>query len=347
MNHTARILRAILMASLFVPFGALKAGEPHPPEDAGKKKDSKPAYFPIRPGARWVYQDHQKREHRYRILRTLEGGKVQVVIGQIIPSGGSGHLALAMKTLDPKTFLFGMNVPKVNGARTGDAWRGMWSDAFQQRFEIAGFETISFGARKSMKCLKVVESRAWPKSASVKPAEAIHWFAKNVGLVRTLFRRGEKTLPTREIQSFSIPEKPAPWKPPAPPAAGQGLKNAAEARAVVLAKLLDRGILASEKGCAVFQFKKLLTAEDEVRGSGIEKEMQDRIPGPSWFFFIDLHPKAGYAHGVEFWWVDRATGSIRIAKRSWWPEVNGISVYGKERKDHWRPCEFGLFPGKG
>ncbi len=61
----------------------------------------------------------------------------------------------------------------------------------------------------------------------------------------------------------------------------------------------------------------------------------DRIPylipyeldGPTWFAWIDLHPYARYAHDTLFVLIDASDGTYAIHAESWWPVLNGESLW--------------------
>ncbi len=45
------------------------------------------------------------------------------------------------------------------------------------------------------------------------------------------------------------------------------------------------------------------------------------VASDSWFFFVDLHPHAGFAHPVQYVLVDAATGSVTVEDGLHWPPV--------------------------
>ena len=47
-----------------------------------------------------------------------------------------------------------------------------------------------------------------------------------------------------------------------------------------------------------------------------------QVDNESYFFFIDLHPQAYYAHDVLFALVSRGTGHVNVLPESWWPILN-------------------------
>ena len=52
-----------------------------------------------------------------------------------------------------------------------------------------------------------------------------------------------------------------------------------------------------------------------------------KITGPQWFFWVDQHPFARYAHPTQFVFLDGQTGSFEISEEMWWPMLNGEIVW--------------------
>jgi len=52
------------------------------------------------------------------------------------------------------------------------------------------------------------------------------------------------------------------------------------------------------------------------------------VPSPEWFFFVDLYPYAGFAHEVEYVFVDATSGQVtRVADVHWPPSVNHSTLW--------------------
>lgn len=51
------------------------------------------------------------------------------------------------------------------------------------------------------------------------------------------------------------------------------------------------------------------------------------IPGPMWFAWLDDEPQAEFAHDTRYVFVDAQTGAIGVHLETWWPELNGQSLW--------------------
>jgi hypothetical protein len=52
-----------------------------------------------------------------------------------------------------------------------------------------------------------------------------------------------------------------------------------------------------------------------------------RVHAPAFFAFVDDSPCAAFEHAVRYVFIDAATGTVRVERESWWPRVNGRSIY--------------------
>jgi hypothetical protein len=68
-----------------------------------------------------------------------------------------------------------------------------------------------------------------------------------------------------------------------------------------------------------FKLDHTLKPGDTFGPCGGDKRQVDQ---ESYFFFIDLHPNAYYAHDVLFALVSRGTGQVNVSPESWWPILN-------------------------
>jgi len=59
------------------------------------------------------------------------------------------------------------------------------------------------------------------------------------------------------------------------------------------------------------------------------------LDGPEWFVWIDLDPYARYAHDTLFVLIDASDGTYVVHRESWWPVLNGTSLWVDE-DDYWR-----------
>ncbi len=104
----------------------------------------------------------------------------------------------------------------------------------------------------------------------------------------------------------------------------------------------DHGV---ESGWQAIVFEQPLAASDEVapaiadepEASPGDDDNPDAPPaetaksakadGDRWFAFVDLDPFAQFSHPVLYIYADPASGELTVEEQSWWPEVNGTSIY--------------------
>jgi len=118
-------------------------------------------------------------------------------------------------------------------------------------------------------------------------------------------------------------------------------------RSEVASVLADRILpeLAIESDFVAFLHPALLAEEDELAPyapTPIPEEI-GRLPhlipydvsGPTWFVWIDLDPYARYAHDTLYVLIDANDGTYVVHRESWWPVLNGTSLWVDE-DDYWR-----------
>jgi len=63
---------------------------------------------------------------------------------------------------------------------------------------------------------------------------------------------------------------------------------------------------------------------------------EQQIKGESYFYFVDLHPGALYAHDVLFVTVDKEDGAMQVSTEEWWPVINGeLPEFLGSRQAYW------------
>jgi hypothetical protein len=87
-------------------------------------------------------------------------------------------------------------------------------------------------------------------------------------------------------------------------------------------------------GLQVNQYPALLDAGTEVREAAGGETMPSRIlvcQNASWLFFLDLSPRAHFAHPAMIAVVDATSGEIQTMDAQWWPALT-VSVFDTETR---------------
>ena len=61
-------------------------------------------------------------------------------------------------------------------------------------------------------------------------------------------------------------------------------------------------------------------------------DLEKKIEYPVWFGWINDSPQAFFAHGTRYVFIDARTGNYTIETYSWWPVVNGESLWMSEEE---------------
>ena len=63
-----------------------------------------------------------------------------------------------------------------------------------------------------------------------------------------------------------------------------------------------------------------------------QEDLEKKIENPVWFGWINDSPQAFFAHGTRYVFIDARTGNYTIETYSWWPVVNGESLWMSEEE---------------
>jgi hypothetical protein len=197
-------MRTLLALSLLLP-----AAPPRKPIYHG----SPPCYFPVKVGARWVYELNG-REDTY-VVTAVERKKEETLVSVAILSGDErqpretwsvSERGLALLCLTPETRFDAPQQELRLPAWPGREWAVKTSGNFIERSEsactLAAVEVVEVPAGKFRACrvetvLLTVEGRP-PKT----PRRSTRWFAPGVGVVKDVMDDGD-VVKTTVLKSFT------------------------------------------------------------------------------------------------------------------------------------------------
>ena len=110
------------------------------------------------------------------------------------------------------------------------------------------------------------------------------------------------------------------------------------AKTIFLRDILKTEVM--EADAVAFMHPNLLTEEDKIspylphplldgisQAPYLGEDAFFKITTPIWFFWIDNHAFAKFAHSTQFVYVDAKTGSFEITEEMWWPLLNGKIIW--------------------
>jgi len=95
-----------------------------------------------------------------------------------------------------------------------------------------------------------------------------------------------------------------------------------QAIAILVSEIIDPAT--EYKGISAFMLSEPLQNGDVVTSeSGEDYPIDDS----TWFIFIDADPRARFAHGCRYVFIDGETGSYDVIDETWPPEINNLSMW--------------------